>query len=46
VGLFILANLAHAILCWNYFFITPIVLDVVIAFCLGLALTAARLHPA
>jgi hypothetical protein len=41
VALFIFANLVHAILCWNYFFLTPIVLDVAIAACLGLALTAA-----
>jgi hypothetical protein len=46
VALFIAANLVHAILCWNYFFLTPIVLDVAIALCLGLALTAARLHAA
>jgi hypothetical protein len=46
VALFILANLVHAVLCWNYFFLTPIVLDLAIAFCLGLALTAARRHAA
>jgi hypothetical protein len=46
VALFIVANLVHAILCWNYFFLMPIVLDVAIALCLGVALTAARLHAA
>jgi hypothetical protein len=38
VALFIAANIAHAVLCWNYFFLTPIVLDVTIALCLSLAL--------
>ncbi len=46
VALFIVANLVHAILCWNYFFLTPIILDVAIACCLGLALTAGRLQAA
>ncbi len=42
VVLFVFANLVHAILCWNYFFLTPIVLDAAIAVCLGLALIGAR----
>jgi hypothetical protein len=46
VALFVVANLVHATVCWNYFFLTPIVLDVAIALCLGLALTAARLRAA
>ena len=46
VALFIVANVVHAILCWHYFFLTPIVLDVAIALCLGIALTAARPHAA
>src|SRR6266542_1680001 len=41
VALFFLANVGHAILAWKYFFITPIVPDVVIAVCLALAFATA-----
>lgn len=41
VALFCLANIGHAILTWKYFFITPIVPDVVIAVCLAFAFVAA-----
>jgi len=41
VALFFLANVGHAVLAWKYFFITPIVPDVVIAVCLAFAFAAA-----
>lgn len=41
VALFCFANLAYATLCWRYFFITPIVPDLALALCLGLAFMAA-----
>jgi hypothetical protein len=44
VVLFVFANVVHALLCWRYFFLTPMILDVAIALCLGLAVTAARLE--
>ena len=40
-ALFFLANVGHAVLAWKYFFITPIVPDVVIAVCLAFAFAAA-----
>src|SRR5258708_6222978 len=45
VALFIFANFVHAALCMRYFFLTPIVPDLAIAGCLGLALVAARPQP-
>jgi hypothetical protein len=42
VALFIFANLVHAALCAKYFFVTPIIPDLVIAGCLGLAFITAR----
>ena len=41
VGLFVVANVVHALLSWKYFFITPIIPDLVIAACLVLALVRA-----
>ena len=41
VALFCGANIAFALLAAKYFFVTPIVPDVVIAVCLGVALLAA-----
>jgi hypothetical protein len=41
VALFCGANVAFALLAAKYFFVTPIVPDVVIAVCLGVALLAA-----
>jgi hypothetical protein len=41
VGLFVLGNLGYAMLCWRYFFITPIVPDLAIALCLAFAFFAA-----
>ncbi|MBI3796492.1 MAG: hypothetical protein HY268_05910 [Deltaproteobacteria bacterium] len=38
VALFFFANLGYAILVWRYFFITPLVFDLAITICLGLAL--------
>lgn len=40
IALFCLANVGYALLCWRYFFITPIVPDVAIAICLLLAFRA------
>jgi hypothetical protein len=37
-ALFLFANLAHVLLALRYFFITPVIPDVAIALCLGLAL--------
>ena len=41
VALFCGANIAFALLAAKYFFVTPIVPDIVIAVCLGVALLAA-----
>jgi hypothetical protein len=41
VGLLIVVNLLHAFVCWEYFFPVPIVMDIVVAICLGLALVAS-----
>ena len=41
VALFFLANIGHAILAWKYFFITPIIPDVLIAGCLAFAFMLA-----
>jgi hypothetical protein len=41
IALFIFANLVHAALCAKYFFGTPIIPDLAIALCLGLAFVAA-----
>ncbi len=38
VALFCFANVGYALLAWKYFFITPIIPDLLIAICLGLAL--------
>jgi hypothetical protein len=40
-ALFILFNTVHVLLAWRYFFITPIIPDLVIIACLGLALLKA-----
>jgi hypothetical protein len=45
VGLFVVANLVHAALAWRYFFVTPIVPDLVIAGCLVAALLATASVP-
>jgi hypothetical protein len=42
IALFVLANLGYAVLAWKYFFITPIVPDIAIAICLGLALVSSH----
>ena len=42
VALFLLGNVGYAILVWRYFFLTPIVPDIAIAICLGLALISSR----
>jgi hypothetical protein len=44
VALFLLANLAHAVLAWRYFFPAPVVGDVVVAVCLAYAFVALRSH--
>jgi hypothetical protein len=41
IALFVLANVAHAILAWNYFFPAPVVGDVVVAACLAWTFFAA-----
>ena len=41
VGLFFVANVVHALLSWRYFFITPIIPDLLIAACLALAFVKA-----
>jgi hypothetical protein len=40
-ALFLVANVVHALLAWRYFFITPIVPDIVIVVCLALAFVRA-----
>jgi hypothetical protein len=46
VALFALSNLGYGLLCWKYFFITPIVPDIAVAICLGFAFLAAKPRPA
>jgi hypothetical protein len=42
VALLALANVAHAALCLRYFFLTPVVADLVIALCLAWSYVVAR----
>jgi hypothetical protein len=42
IALFCLANIGFAAFCWKFFIVTPIVLDVLIAACLGLAFVGLR----
>jgi hypothetical protein len=42
IALFTLANGAHAFLVWKYFFLTPMIFDLVIAMFLALAFMTAR----